>query len=263
MTETAATKSKAIKNIWITGASSGLGFALAKRYLIDGHRVFASARSLGELALLQRLYPKELTFIEFDVSTDAGIAATQACLQEHVAHLDLAILNAGTCEYVDVENMDWQMFERVNNVNYLGLVRSLQVCLPLLKKAQRGHLVGVGSQAVQAPFVRSEAYGASKAAVRYLLASLRLDLAPDSIDVTCILPGFVDTPLTQKNDFNMPFLMSPDAAADRMVKAIAQRRFEYAFPKRLSFILFLARHLPKTWFRYQARQSAVEKGSSL
>ena len=119
--------------------------------------------------------------------------------------------------------------------------------MPLLKKSSHPHLVGVSSQAVQAAFPQAEAYGASKAAVRYFLSSLRMDLKQFNIDVTCLLPGFVDTPLTQKNTFSMPFLMSSDDAAKRMFKALASRPFEFAFPKRLSAMLWAGRHFPKLW----------------
>ncbi|SBS29890.1 NADP-dependent 3-hydroxy acid dehydrogenase YdfG [Marinomonas aquimarina] len=242
------------KTVWITGASSGLGLALVKHYLLTGHKVIASARREGELKHLQRLYPDELYFIPFDVTKDSDIDTAKAALEQRTKRLDLAILNAGTCEYLDIETPDWALFERVNQVNYMGMVRSLQVCLPLLKTTPEAHLVGVCSQAVQAPFIRSEAYGASKAAVRYLLDSLRLDLAPDDIAVSCIMPGFIDTPLTQRNDFDMPFIMSPEQAAHRIEQAISKRVYEYAFPKRLSAVLALARLFPRTWFKHNARK---------
>ena len=242
------------KTLWITGASSGLGLALAKHYLATGYKVIVSARSDEALKPLQERYPKALSFIEFDISKDSDVMRVKQALEEQVEHLDLAILNAGTCEYLDIEDPDWALFDRVNQVNYMGTVRSIQVCLPLLKATPNAHLVGVSSQAVQAPFIRSEAYGASKAAVRYLLESLRLDLAPDDVSVSCILPGFIDTPLTQRNDFDMPFIMSPEQAAKRIVKAISKRCYEYAFPKRLSAVLAMSRLVPKLWYKYNSRE---------
>ncbi len=243
-----------VKTVWITGASSGLGLALAKHYLLYGCKVIVSARREGELKHLQHLYPEELSFIRFDVSKNEDVERVKAELEQRTKQLDLVILNAGTCEYLDIDDPDWDLFERVNQVNYMGMVRSLQVCLALLKKSDDAHLVGICSQAVQAPFIRSEAYGASKAAVRYLLDSLRLDLAPDGIAVSCILPGFIDTPLTQRNDFDMPFIMSPEQAAHRIETAIEKRVYEYAFPKRLSAVLALARLFPRTWLKHNARK---------
>lgn len=232
--------------IWITGASSGIGFSLVEQYIAQGYRVFASARRAGRLADILAQTPA-LTFIPFDVTKEDEIDLVRQTLLTHTDHLDCAILNAGTCEYLDIHQPDWRMMQRVMSVNYFGMVNSVEVCLPLLKKATQPHLVGVGSQAVQAAFTQAEAYGASKAAVRYFLSSLRIDLRPFNIDVTCILPGFVDTPLTQKNTFAMPFLMSCDNAAERIVAAIARRPYEYAFPKRLSAMLWLARQFPKRW----------------
>lgn len=241
---------------WITGASSGLGLALTKAYLERGYHVIASARREKGLSSLARLYPDALHFMPFDVTKEDEIQPAKELLEKITKRLDLVILNAGTCEYLDMEKPDWSLFDRVNQVNYMGMVRSLQVCLPLLKQTPDAHLVGVSSQAVQAPFIRSEAYGASKAAVRYLLASLRLDLGPDDVDVTTIMPGFIDTPLTKRNDFPMPFLMSPEEAAARVQKAIDKRVYEYAFPKRLSAALVLSKIFPKLWFKQNAREQS-------
>ncbi|KZN13073.1 SDR family NAD(P)-dependent oxidoreductase [Marinomonas sp. TW1] len=236
------------KIVWITGASSGIGLALVQRYLKAGWRVIASARTQGELANLAK-HESHLSFVAFDIVDKAQIDPVRDALSRLAPHLDCAILNAGTCEYLDLDgdNTDWQMMERVMSVNYFGLVNSVDVCLPLLKRASQPLLVGVSSQAVQAAFPRAEAYGASKAAIRYFLSSLRMDLKTDGIDVSCILPGFVDTPLTRKNTFDMPFLMSSDEAAKRTYQALQHRPYEFAFPKRLTALLWLGRHLPKWW----------------
>lgn len=235
--------------VWVTGASSGIGLSLTKRYLEAGWRVFASARSQGGLSDLLAMYDT-LSFVPFDITDETQVNSVRETLSLHTSHLDCAVLNAGTCEYLDMTDVDpdWKMMDRVMTVNFFGLVNSVAVCLPLLKKSSHPHLVGVGSQAAQAAFPQAEAYGASKAAVRYFLSSLRMDLRQFGIDVTCLLPGFVDTPLTQKNTFSMPFLMSADDAANRMYSALTSRPFEYAFPKRLSTMLWIARHFPKLWF---------------
>lgn len=234
--------------VWITGASSGIGLSLTKRYLDAGWKVLASARTQGELTSLLGSY-EHLTFAPFDVSDGHQVEAMKDTLGALTLHLDCAVLNAGTCEYLDMTdpNPDWKMMDRVMSVNFFGLVNSVDVCLALLKKATRPHLVGVSSQAVQAAFPQAEAYGASKAATRYFLSSLRMDLKQFNIDVTCLLPGFVDTPLTQKNTFSMPFLMSADEAAKRMHTALESRPYEFAFPKRLSAMLWFGRHFPKLW----------------
>lgn len=234
--------------VWITGASSGIGLSLAKQYLDDGWKVIASARSEKALTPLLEAHA-DLVFLPFDIADASQVESTRQAIFAHTTHLECAVLNAGTCEYLDLTESepDWQMMDRVMSVNFFGLVNSVDVCLPLLKATPHSHLVGVGSQAIQAAFPQAEAYGASKAAVRYFLSSLRMDLKPFDIDVTCLLPGFVDTPLTQKNTFPMPFLMSADDAAKRMYKALGSRPFEFAFPKRLSMMLWAGRHFPKLW----------------
>ncbi|MGB0782641.1 MAG: SDR family NAD(P)-dependent oxidoreductase [Marinomonas sp.] len=234
--------------VWITGASSGIGLALTKQFLDAGWKVLASARGQGGLTPLLSQH-EQLHFIPFDIADASQVSEVQAALMAHTDVLDCALLNAGTCEYLDMSDTDpdWKMMDRIMSVNFIGLVNSVETCLPLLKKAARPHLVGVSSQAVQAAFPQAEAYGASKAAVRYFLSSLRMDLKPFNIDVTCLMPGFVDTPLTQKNTFDMPFLMSADEAAKRMFSALDSRPFEYAFPKRLSAILWAGRYFPKWW----------------
>lgn len=233
------------QTIWITGASSGIGYALVERYLARGFHVFASARNEGKLVALQA--NQALTFISYDVTDESQVDHVRGLLQQETDHLDCVILNAGNCEYLDLQHPDWDMMKRIMSVNYFGLINSVAISLPLLKKAQSPHIVGVSSQAVQAPFTQAEAYGSSKAAVRYFLSSLRVDLRASNIDVTCVLPGFVDTPLTQKNTFSMPFLMSSEDAAARIESALAKRPYEYAFPKRLSAMLWLARRFPKRW----------------
>lgn len=248
------------KVVWITGASSGIGLALTKRYLDDGWKVLASARKQGELEpLLDN--NQNLTFIPFDITDDSQMDSVRDKLSSYSTHLDCAVLNAGTCEYLDMTDTDpdWKMMDRIMSVNFIGLVNSVEVCLPLLKKASRPHLVGVSSQAVQAAFPQAEAYGASKAAIRYFLSSLRMDLKQFNVDVTCLLPGFVDTPLTQKNTFDMPFLMSPEEAAKRMFNALESRPYEFAFPKRLTAMLWVGRHFPKLWLSKLATKDSDNK----
>jgi short-subunit dehydrogenase len=124
------------------------------------------------------------------------------------------------------------------------------------KNKGSSHIVCIASQATAAPFPRAEAYRASKTALQYLFASLRIDLAPENIDVTVVNPGFVDTPLTQKNDFSMPFLMDVDVAARRIVKRIEDRPRVYSFPFRLTLLLAVSKLLPSLWQKMMSSQSS-------
>jgi short-subunit dehydrogenase len=169
--------------------------------------------------------------------------------------IDQVILNAGNCEYLEFPDPDWSAIRRVMEVNYFGTINCLQVALPLLRQSTvaRPHIVAVASQVTNAPFAKAEAYGASKAALQYFFSSLCIDLAPENIDVSVVNPGFVDTPLTRKNDFDMPFLMDVDDAAQRIIKQIESRPRSYSFPKRLRALLLISRLMPGTWQKMVSR----------
>lgn len=239
--------------IWITGASAGIGLALAKQ-LCQQNQVIISGRKKDVLEQITAQYPT-IQSIVFDVTDKKQIPTVKAELAQLTPHIDRVIFNAGDCEYFDINAADWSLTERMMQVNFLGMVHSFEASLDLLKQAKQPHVIGIGSQAIGAPFTRAEGYGASKAAVSYWLSALRIDLAAFNIDVSEILPGFVATRLTEKNDFPMPFLMSVEHAAERIIKGIEKRHFQYAFPKRLSLLLWLASRFPKQWLKLQQGQS--------
>ena len=165
------------RRIWLTGASSGIGAALAEQLLEQGHRLALSARSLEPLQALAKRYPQQVLVVAGDLSDAAQVRS----IGEHIAQvwgaLDCAILNAGTCEYVEVSAFEAAMVERVMRANLLSASYCIEAALPLLRLGNRAQLVGVGSSVTFMPLPRAEAYGASKAAMRYLLEALRIDLA--------------------------------------------------------------------------------------
>ncbi|TQV80072.1 SDR family NAD(P)-dependent oxidoreductase [Exilibacterium tricleocarpae] len=240
-------------NIWITGASSGIGRALALQLAEAGNTVFASGRNEAALAGLCAQNPQRLVALACDVSDDNGMEEAGRRLRSMTDSLDMVILNAGTCEYVDNAELDNALFRRVFAVNLFGVVNTLTVAKPLLQKAQRrGHIVGIGSLSTVVGLPRAEAYGASKAAMQYLLDSLRVDLAHEKIDVTVVRPGFVETPMTAANDFPMPFAMDAERAATIILRGIAGRQRVVEFPLRLSWSLKLAALCSGLWYRVAA-----------
>ena len=242
-----STKSESL-TIWVTGASSGLGRSLALALANQGHQVIASARDEKALLGLQALNTN-ICAMPCDMIDEASLALAQSHIAQQFSSIDQIILNAGTCEYLDFPEPDWSAIRRVMEVNYFGTINCLKIALPLLRNSgtSRPHIVAIASQVTNAPFPRSEAYGASKAALQYFFDSLRIDLAPDNIDITVVNPGFVDTPLTRKNNFDMPFLMDVDEAANRIIKNIASRPRVYSFPKRLQGLLLISKLLPGIW----------------
>lgn len=248
------------KITWITGASSGMGRALALALARQGDWVIASARNEQALSQLaaDNPGPGHILTVALDITQGEDLARASQLIGSTLGRIDRLIVNAGGCEYLDFPEPDWRAIERIMAVNFNGAVATIEHALPLLRSSSaRGHIVGVLSQVVKAPFTRAEAYGASKAALDYFLASLRLDLQPD-IDITAIYPGFVDTPLTAKNDFTMPFLMDAPTAATRMLKAINKRAISVSFPHRLSALLWLARRLPGLWRHAMGNKNTPE-----
>ncbi|MFT5219745.1 MAG: NAD(P)-dependent dehydrogenase (short-subunit alcohol dehydrogenase family) [Planctomycetota bacterium] len=244
--------------IWITGASSGLGRSLAINLAERGNRVIASARNEQQLAMLAA-ENTNITALVCDITDRDSLDRAALQMATITPHLDQVIFNAGNCEYLDFPDPDWDALYRVMQVNYFGSINCLRVALPFLRNkksrdenAKAPHIVGIASQVTAAPFPRAEAYGASKAALQYFYHSLRIDLAPENIDVTVVDPGFIDTPLTRKNDFAMPFLMDVDAASRRIINKLESRPRRYRFPWRLTALLSISRFLPGLWQKMMA-----------
>lgn len=227
--------------VLITGASSGIGYELALRYLEQGATVLALARSEERLAQLAKQYPQQCVPVKVDLADAGDSQRAGEWIGQQVQYLDLAILNAGTCEYVDVNNLSREPFDKVMAINWQGTINSLLFCLPLLRKknsqVQRAQLVGISSMASILPMPRSQAYGASKVAIEYLFNSLRVDLANEPIDITIVRPGFVKTPLTDRNDFPMPFAQTTVEAADNILKGISKRHWLVQFPWPLVWLM--------------------------
>jgi|TARA_B110000211_G_scaffold116429_1_gene134851 short-subunit dehydrogenase len=246
--------------IWITGASSGIGKAIAKQLAQQGNKVIASGRNrqaLDELAShSDNIFP-----LICDLVTDSKDSIQQSLI-ELTPKLDRIILSAGDCQYLDIKQDDWSCIDHVMAVNFHGSVRAIQASLPLLEKTDNAHIVGISSMASMAPFTQAEAYGASKAALSYFLKALRIDLKDKNIDVTDVMPGFIDTPLTQQNDFSMPFLLSSKEASHRIIKAIEQRSFTAVFPQRLYWLFKVISLIPKTWVKINSPKAASPTSSS-
>jgi NAD(P)-dependent dehydrogenase (short-subunit alcohol dehydrogenase family) len=230
-----------LKTILITGASSGIGRETALYYAKQGWTVYALARSADKLAELAALQPKQIIPVSLDLTDLAAMQAWRESLPAEL-NFDVVLLNAGNCEYVSALDLELAAFERTFAINFQAVVASTKLFLPTLKAGNT--LAIVSSMAHFFPFTRSEAYGASKAAVSYFAESLRVDLADTGINVCLIEPGFIDTPLTQKNDFAMPFLMPVAEAAKRIFEGINAGKIRLRFPKRLGYFLKALSLLP-------------------
>ncbi|WMN62142.1 SDR family NAD(P)-dependent oxidoreductase (plasmid) [Pseudoalteromonas xiamenensis] len=231
-------------NILITGASSGIGLALTNR-LAKSHNVIACGRNQNKLDTIN--HDKNVTTLAFDVSVKKDVENAS----KNIEQLDWLILNAGTCEYIDnPARFDSALFERVINANLISVAYCLEFFMPKLKDG--GKLIIMSSSSMLLPLPRAEAYGASKAALTYLAKTLETTL--EHLDVTVVHPGFVATPLTQKNDFPMPFIIDVDDAATRIIKGVVAGQRTIEFPKRLIWIMKCLSYLPQPIWRSLARR---------
>lgn len=239
------------KQLWLTGASSGIGLSLAHRLARAGARLYLSARRSDTLYELQARYPGSVWAVPGDLNNDEDLRSIITTIRAHTGHLDCVILNAGTCEYINASDIDLDSVRRTMEINFFAVAACVRAVLPLLQPTHRPLLVGVSSPSSYVGLPRAEAYGASKAAMRYFLESLRVDLHA-RLDVCIVDPGFVDTPLTRSNHFAMPQLMSSEQAADIMLRKLPQRPLNLRFPLGLTGALRLARLLPGVWYRLLA-----------
>ena len=219
----------------ITGATSGIGEALAKLAAAKGYQVIACGRNQDKLDILSQ--QDNISSLRFDITDQAQTAAALA-----EASYDIVVLNAGTCEYVDIDEFEPAMFKRVFETNFFGVVNCVNGLLPSLNKGKK--LVIVDSMARLAPFTRSEAYGASKAALHYFTKSLEVDLWDKGVKVQAVSPGFVETPLADKNDFDMPMMIKVDKAASDLLYGIEKNRQSIFFPTRFGLIMRFLHILP-------------------
>ena len=230
--------------IWITGASSGIGYSLTSKLLQQKNIVIATARQIDKLKSLQQQYPNSLHVYPLDVTNSIAVDNFCKLIQEKFTYIDTMILNAGVCRYIDLPNFDIELMQQNMNVNFWGLVYCIKHGLPLLTKSRKPYIVGMTSATSIIGLPRAEGYGSSKAAARSLLQSLQADLYAQHIDVSIITPGFVKTELTYKNDFPMPTIMSVDTATDIILRGLHGRKPEIKFPITLILALHILRILP-------------------
>jgi NAD(P)-dependent dehydrogenase (short-subunit alcohol dehydrogenase family) len=243
------------RKVWITGASSGIGRALALRLARAGDIVAASARRGAELELLAaEALPGRIVAVPVDVADAQAMARSASDIETAIGALDLAIFNAGTHEPVEIESFDPAPFRRLMEINYMGAVNGLAAVLPRFIARRAGQIAVVSSVAGYRGLPSASAYGPTKAALINLCESLKPDLDRFGVRIQLVNPGFVRTPLTERNRFPMPFLMEVDDAAARVAAGLDKGAFEITFPRRFTFLLKLARMLPYTlYFRLVTR----------
>jgi NAD(P)-dependent dehydrogenase (short-subunit alcohol dehydrogenase family) len=234
------------RSVWLIGASSGIGLATAQALHAAGARVVVSARQGALLAEFVQAHPGAHAFA-LDVS-DAHAVRHVAEQVQALQGLDVVVYCAGY--YKSVRATAYSLTEMLQHqtVNYTGALHMLDAVLPSLLQQGHGHLSLISSVAGYRGLPQSLAYGPTKAALIHLAEALYMDLASQGIGVSVVNPGFVATPLTAQNTFEMPALISPAQAADAMLQGWARGLFEIHFPKRFTRWLKLLRVLPYRWY---------------
>lgn len=231
---------------WITGASGGIGYALALALARQGYTVAASARSVDRLENLSKeaVPPGRIVPYPLDVTNEAEARAVVDSIEDELGPLALVVLNAGTSLPATGGRIQPPLFDRVYDVNMFGVVRCLAPAVERMKARGKGQIAVVGSLTAYFGLPGTAAYGATKAALNTMVESLRFDLNKLNIRIQIINPGFVDTAMTRLNRFPMPGLMQPDAAANRITEGLRSGGFEVTFPRRLAWPMKVVRLLP-------------------
>jgi short-subunit dehydrogenase len=231
------------KHVWITGASSGIGRELAVVLSKAGVKVSVSARSVDALDALAAEH-NGIDGYPLDVTDEDATARTVTAIETERGPIDLAVLNAGFWELSDSSDLKLEMFRKSMAVNYLGVANCLVPLLATMARRGSGQVGVMASVAGYRGLPRSAYYGPTKAALNNLCESLQPDFTRMGLKLQIINPGFVRTPMTDRNDFPMPFLMEPSATAAQILKGLTSDRFEIAFPWQLVAMLKFARILP-------------------
>jgi NAD(P)-dependent dehydrogenase (short-subunit alcohol dehydrogenase family) len=229
---------------WVTGAGSGIGRALARRLAQTGWTVAASARTASDLDTLAAEVPGKITAFQLDVTDAAACAETARQIEAALGPVDLAVFNAGSYFPTTAEDFSVENFRRTVNVNLMGEVNCMGGVVPSMRARRAGHIVLMGSLTGLVGLPTAASYGATKAALNSIAQAFKPDFERFGITISVINPGFVKTPLTDKNRFPMPFLISVDAAVDHILRGIARRRFDISFPWQMSFLVRLLAALP-------------------
>jgi NAD(P)-dependent dehydrogenase (short-subunit alcohol dehydrogenase family) len=234
------------RSVWLIGASSGIGLATAKALHAAGARVVVSARNAAALQTFVDAHPSAQAVV-LDVGDATTIAAAARYVQTQQG-LDVVMYCAGHYQSVRATSYSLPEMLRHQEVNYTGALRVLDAVLPELLPQQRGHISFISSVAGFRGLPQSLAYGPTKAALINLAEALYYDLSPHGIGVSIINPGFVATPLVAGNDFPMPALITPEKAAQEILKGWRKGAFQIHFPKRFTRLLLLMRMLPYRWY---------------
>ena len=242
------------KKIWITGASSGIGKALAEKFSSEGWKVAISARRKEILDVMAN--NENISSYPLDVTNQGQIDDVFSKIINEFGGLDLCVFSSGTYDPKLEQEINVKQNKFVMETNFFGVLYCIKSVEKYFKDRKNGHISIVSSVAAYRGLPNSSGYGPSKAALTNLTESLYFDFKKHNVRISLISPGFIKTPLTDKNEFPMPFIKSPEFAAEKMFNGLTKSKaFEIHFPKALTLLLKLLKILP-----YRIYLFLIDKG---
>ena len=247
---------------FVTGASSGIGRGLAVRLARDGFAVGILARRRDALLDVEseiQAVGSTAAVLPCDVADREAVHAAVRVCEQQLGPITLLVANAGVSEMTVVDDLDAADVERLVAVNFFGAVYAAEVVLPGMRARRAGHLVAVSSLAGTGGLPMTAAYSASKAALNNFFESLRIDLRGTGIQVTVVKPGYVRTPMTDRNLHPMPFLVELDDAVEGIMRAIRRGAREYRFPWPLATVAWSAQIVPRSFYDWLVSKKRRDK----
>ncbi|HJY63636.1 MAG TPA: SDR family NAD(P)-dependent oxidoreductase [Ignavibacteria bacterium] len=244
------------KNVLLTGASQGIGKALAYEYAKHGSSLVICSRSIEELKKISddiKSNKGTCYYFPCDVSKFIDVSRAVSFAHEKLGTIDLAILNSGIGFPQWMSEFKSDDFKKVMEINAFGIAHALEMLIPVMKHQGYGTIAGVSSMADVRGYIGSSGYNASKAAASVLLESARVELKSQNIKVINVRPGFVKTAMTDKNEFYMPLLMQPDKAAKIIRKGIGKGKSIVQFPWSIVLATRIIKNIPNWLFDWGNR----------
>jgi len=236
--------------VLITGASSGIGYQLAKDLAAEGAKLALVSRRIELLDQLAKGLKDQTVIHNYkcDVTNKVEVAETISKIKKDFDRIDIAILNSGVGYAASVLNYNSIEAEKTFNTNVLGTVYCIEQLLPEFISEKRGVIVGISSLGDGKGFPKSGFYSASKAALTIILESLRIELKKYKVKVITVKPGFIKTPMTDKNNFKMPFLMTVEEGSKIILNGLKKDKRIIEFPWQTTFGAKILRMMPTKWF---------------
>ena len=248
------------KTIWITGGSTGIGKALAIKFANEGWNVAISARRIELLDELSTKY-ENISSFQLDVTDKSKCKEVFSNIKDKYENVDICFFSTGTWDPKKEKDIDVEQMEEVFRVNFFGTVNSIKAVEKYFKERKKGIITIVSSIAGYRGLPNSTGYGPSKSALNNLAESLYFDFKRSNVRICLVSPGFIKTPMTDKNDFKMPFLKTTEYAAEKIYDGLINKNvFEIHFPKSLTLILKLFSLLPsKIYFSLVGKMTKHQK----